>query len=136
METWGCEFLDDGNFGRVKKTESTNGLYLPIEFVHQIADQRLVAEARLDFEACETLRASIGANGLQVPGVCYIDESNLRFQDGYHRLVACTDLGYLTFPVLVIESPGIKAKSMKLKPLVVQLLETLYQTQGETSATT
>lgn len=127
MENWGCEFFDDGGFGKVSTYRPLDATYLPMELIQRIADRRLLAEARLDEDVCNHLRSSISVDGLKKPGVCYVSSTSFRFQDGYHRLVACLDLGYREFPVEILESSGvIRGGALDLKVLVMQLLAELY----------
>ena len=121
--TWGCEFLDDSHFGRTREICRLEGIHIPIQLMFEIADQRLLDQARLD-PGFKELRASIQAIGLQKPGTCYSDGRNLRFQDGYHRLVSCSDLGHLTFPVVLLHSESrIRASSMPLEKLAFRYLQ-------------
>ena len=124
-ENWGSEFSDDGSYGKQNPEILLPGTYLPIDLLIEIADRRLIAIARNDIGFVE-LRSSIQALGLLEPGVCYSDGRNLRFQDGYHRLVACSDLGYSTFPVHLLHSDSrIRANAMSLEELVFRLLNQL-----------
>lgn len=131
MESWGLEFLDDGAYGRLNDSTASGTIHqlvLPMALVLEIAEPRLLVEARNRTEKIEHLRASIQAVGLQTPGTCYIDHSIIRYQDGYHRLVSCVDLGYAEFPVIVHQAnQPIKAKGMQLRYLTEQLMTLHYQ---------
>lgn len=50
MLNWGCEFLEDGNFGTLHNTEPRHLTYLPVDLLLRIADPRLIQEARLRTE--------------------------------------------------------------------------------------
>lgn len=131
MESWGSEFLDDGAYGRLNDPTASTAIHqlvLPMALVLEIAEPRLLAEARNRKEKIEHLRTSIQAIGLRTPGTCYIDNSTIRYQDGYHRLVSCVDLGYTEFPITVHQADQpIKAKGMQLRYLTEQLMTLHYQ---------
>lgn len=120
---WGGEFFDDGAYGQTTESFRLEGIYIPIGLMLEIAESRLVAKARSDTGFIELL-LSIQGVGLQEPGTCYSDGINLRFQDGYHRLAACVDLGYTTFPVRLLHSDSrIRANSIQLEKLAFRYLQ-------------
>ncbi len=124
MLNWGCEFLEDGNFGRLHNTEPRHLTYLPIDLLLRIADPRLIQEARLRTEKITKLTSEIQAQGLLVPGTCYMDSTTLRYQDGYHRLTACLNLGYQEFPVEIIPATSkINARGLPLNELATLLIQ-------------
>jgi len=127
VENWGSEFLDDGGYGKMGNPAPIHQLVLPMALVLEIAEPRLIVEARNRTEKIGELRASIQAIGLQTPGVIYIDTTTARYQDGYHRLTCCIDLGYEEFPVVVIPIDSkINAKGMALQVLTGKLIKSLY----------
>lgn len=127
MLNWGCEFLEDGDFGAHYQSEPRHSIYLPIDLLLKIADPRLIQEARLRTEKISELTSDIQARGLLVPGTCYMDARTIRYQDGYHRLTACLNLGYLEFPIEIIQvSSKINARGLALNDLVERLFDKLY----------
>lgn len=139
-ESWGVEFIDDGNYG---KPISLSNLKQPWKDTHPHAIEvtaafllRLVDPVRLatirhaDTELIDVLREDIWANGLLRPlEVVYDGAGTIRFEDGHHRLEVLQRLpGYSMIPIVLVRSSGkIKAKGFSFTSHLPDLIKLLDQ---------
>lgn len=83
-----------------------------MELLQSLADPLEVAEAKTHRYRVDPLVEAIAAEGQKVPAVIVLDQrGRVRYHDGYHRLVAATELGIETMGVQFTESQVIRGFS-------------------------
>jgi hypothetical protein len=128
--SWGCEFFDDGQFGRPTTGENnnTNIIILPIHIIEKTIDNKYMSEIIFkDKDYINELTYSISINGIFEPGTLTYDNEKIRLSDGNHRYLAAKNLGLKNFPVKVVQVDKIKAGSIRFSDLFPDILELLWQ---------
>jgi hypothetical protein len=135
-ESWGCEFFDDGIFGRQKPKQvqriNHDFMYIPIEIVEWATDPVYLSEiSLLDEDIIQDLVNSIGSIGFLEPGKIVISSERIRLQDGNHRFLAAQRLGIKSFPIEIVATDAhIKTKSKKLSEFTKLVMEKIWQAQS------
>ena len=128
-ESWGCEFLDDDNFG--SQFDNTVGpgqdlRFLPMSLVAQATDKNYLVEIRNnDSEYIQEIASSIQAVGFLEAGILTYDHQSIRLSDGNHRFLAAEILGLKEFPVELVQVDTLKARSARINNFLNLILEML-----------
>lgn len=100
MDFWGCEFLDLESHLEFENRTKKEKLYLPTEFLFEIADQAYLKNiVRKDADYIFQLKLDIMENGLLKDLKVTMGTNGLMLGDGHHRLCAMRDLEYEEIPV-------------------------------------
>ena len=128
FENYGCEFLDFEDAAPVYKKD-TGILYFDVEFLKNAIDYNYQNEIIAKNKAyIGQLKADIAANGLKLPGVLVLSATSCKLQDGNHRFIACTQLGYDKFPVKLQYTDGIiKSGGYKYLDFIQELFQTVVR---------
>ena len=105
---WGCEYIDDGNYGSVSPPPPVRRFILPRRFVAGFADPQLVSQIRQETSALSNLSTSIAEKGVLFPLEIKVDPKGQgRLKDGYHRLIVAGVLDLADLPVKIthLKSP-------------------------------
>jgi hypothetical protein len=135
-ESWGCEFTDDGDYGKLLSRsedlfENDNLRFLPLEIVESALDKKYIAEIiNKDMQYINELASSISSIGFKEPGVLTFDTQSIRLSDGNHRFIAAQILGLKKFPVILQEVDSLKASSGRISKFLNITLEIMWQHQN------
>lgn len=134
-DNFGCEFIDDGSYGRVSqivtlapwKLKYPDAIELSVGFLKKIADKSYLNHIQSkDKDLIQVLRSDISKRGLVEPLVIVYDKTlKIRLQDGNHRLLAIDSLpGWSAIPVVTKQVISVRGAGMALaqeQPLSVLL---------------
>jgi hypothetical protein len=133
MDSWGCEFLDDGKHGShpfvnniiiIQEKPKSGWHYLPMEIVDKMIDKPYIGQIMVrDIDSIRALANSIYNIGLQNPGEIVTDGSKIRLQEGNHRYCAFKLLGIEEFPVILKTCRRISGQSISMNKFLQWYLE-------------
>ena len=121
MENYGCEYLDLEEYK--EPTFRSNWIWLPISLVEKTADSKYITEISIkSTDYISNLMQDISKRGLKEPGKLVISKNRVKLQNGNHRLVATTNLGYTRFPVITEYSDGTMTQGYLLQDFIKEFL--------------
>lgn len=128
MSDWGCEYVDDGLYGRpfVAATRP-DYLRVPMSLLDRIVDKPyLIDISNTDQRRLDNLALDISQNGIREPGLLIYDLTRIRLQDGNHRYLCCQRLGITHLDVILRQVPKIRGYGMPLQSVLPELLQIVY----------
>lgn len=96
----GCEYIDDGAYGRVPPSASMHVYRVPTSFVAQLADTEHLARIRVnEADYLNRLTQDIAERGICEPILIHHDSrGTMRLREGHHRLHAALLLDLQLMP--------------------------------------
>lgn len=101
---------------------------MPVSFAMCFADKaKMNAIKKTEASYIDELRSSIATQGLLEPAIMYFDpQGKIRYQEGYHRLCALSELPYIkSMPVRLQESPRVRGYGRHISEEVEFLFESV-----------
>ena len=138
MDSWGCEFLDDGNHGslpfvnnikivnhiKIVEEVKSSFFYVPMDLIDKMIDKPYIGQIMVrDIDSIRALANSIYDIGLQNPGEIVTDGSKIRLQEGNHRYCAFKLLGIKEFPVILKKCRKISGQAISMTRFLEWYLE-------------
>lgn len=122
-ENYGCEYLDLESYSPLADPWGLS-FFLSMDFVSRTVDSKYSDEISLTHKnKIEYLQKSIAQHGLTRSGILLCDSTRVKLQDGNHMFLACKNLGYKKFPVVIKVIDGKLNAGVPYKELIYELLQ-------------
>jgi hypothetical protein len=116
VDSWGVEFVDDGNYGQLWPSEIEEEILFPVNLLSKIVDSSYVQEINIkDSGQIFDLMSSISTIGLQHPVIISYSSTAICLADGHHRYLAFKNLGYKYIPAKVREVGRLSNRGISMK---------------------